>query len=85
MHQTESLSRVIGRGVPWVRLAPLARHQGLLNLRWRVKMNLRIARNVDFNNLIFQNFPGNYTPGTLLDAHASGASDGKYHQFWSTI
>ena len=35
-------SRALGRGVRWVPPHPLTRHKGLLNLRGRVKMTLRM-------------------------------------------
>ena len=44
---------------------PLAHSKGPLNMRGRVKMTWNAGK-VDFNNLIFQNFPGKYTPGTLM-------------------
>ena len=42
------------------------------DLRGRVKNDSQNAGKVHFNNLIFQNFPGKYIPGSPLDAHASG-------------
>ena len=60
--------------VQWVHLHLLTQRKGPLNLRGRVKMTLRMDEKwASFNTLIFQTFPGKYTPDPLLDADASSA------------
>ena len=51
--------------------AHLMGHKGLFSQRVR-KNDSQNSGNADFNNLIFQNFPGEKTPPPL-DSHASGA------------
>ena len=61
--QKGSCVHVYGVGGAMGLSAPLTRRKGPLNLRGRDKMTLRIGSKRDFNNSIFQYFPGKYIPG----------------------